>query len=80
MLSGSATEASFRRCCGIAAVVFLTACTELKLQPEDCICIVFEDVKAGGQAGQAAGMKVVGIGKPEVLKEADLVVAGLHVL
>jgi hypothetical protein len=25
-------------------------------------------------------MKVVGIGKPEILKEADLVVAGLHEL
>ncbi|KGE18015.1 beta-phosphoglucomutase [Paenibacillus wynnii] len=58
--------------------VFLMACAGLKLQPEDCV--VFEDAEAGVQAGKAAGMKVVGIGSPEVLKEADKVIAGLHVL
>lgn len=58
--------------------VFLTASKELKLQPEDCV--VFEDAEAGVEAGKAAGMKVVGIGKPEILKQADLVVAGLHEL
>lgn len=58
--------------------VFLLACAELKLQPADCV--VFEDAEAGVQAGKAAGMRVVGIGKPEVLKEADWVVAGLHEL
>ncbi|MFE4711127.1 beta-phosphoglucomutase [Paenibacillus sp. NPDC056722] len=58
--------------------VFLTGAVELKLQPEECI--VFEDAEAGVEAGKAAGMKVVGIGKPEILKEADLVVAGLHEL
>lgn len=31
-------------------------------------------------AGKAAGMQVVGIGKPEVLKAADLVISGLHEL
>ncbi|ASA23172.1 beta-phosphoglucomutase [Paenibacillus donghaensis] len=58
--------------------VFLIACRELQLLPEECI--VFEDAEAGVQAGQAAGMKVVGIGSREVLKEADLVIPGLHVL
>ncbi|MFF2016531.1 beta-phosphoglucomutase [Paenibacillus sp. NPDC058177] len=58
--------------------VFLTGAVELKLQPEECI--VFEDAEAGVEAGKAAGMKVVGIGNPEILKEADLVVAGLHEL
>lgn len=58
--------------------VFLTASKELKLQAEDCV--VFEDAEAGVEAGKAAGMKVVGIGKPEILKQADLVVAGLHEL
>ncbi|MFC3745661.1 beta-phosphoglucomutase [Paenibacillus sp. GCM10012306] len=58
--------------------VFLTGAVELKLQPEECV--VFEDAEAGVEAGKAAGMKVVGIGKPEILKEADLVVAGLHEL
>lgn len=58
--------------------VFLIAGKELGLQPDDCI--VFEDAEAGVQAGKAAGMKVVGIGNPEVLKEADLVVKGLYEL
>lgn len=58
--------------------VFQTACAELGLQPQDCV--VFEDAEAGVEAGKAAGMQVVGIGRPEVLKEADLVVAGLHQL
>jgi beta-phosphoglucomutase len=58
--------------------VFLIACQELGLQPDDCV--VFEDAEAGVQAGKAAGMQVVGIGKPEVLKEADLVVKGLYEL
>ncbi|ULO09104.1 beta-phosphoglucomutase [Paenibacillus sp. 19GGS1-52] len=58
--------------------VFLIACTELGLQPVDCV--VFEDAEAGVQAAIAAGMQVVGIGRPEILKDADLVVAGLHVL
>mgnify|MGYP001165990069 CR=1 FL=1 len=58
--------------------VFLIACAELGLQPADCV--VFEDAEAGVQAAKAAGMQVVGIGRPEILKDADLVVAGLHVL
>lgn len=58
--------------------VFLIAAQEIGLQPDGCV--VFEDAEAGVQAGKAAGMKVVGIGKPEVLKEADLVVKGLYEL
>lgn len=58
--------------------VFQTACRELGLQPQDCV--VFEDAEAGVAAGKAAGMQVVGIGKPEVLKAADLVISGLHEL
>lgn len=58
--------------------VFQTACRELGLQPQDCV--VFEDAEAGVAAGKAAGMQVVGIGKRDVLKEADLVVSGLHEL
>ncbi|MNU09629.1 Beta-phosphoglucomutase [compost metagenome] len=42
------------------------------MQPGECV--VFEDAEAGVTAGKAAGMLVVGIGRPEVLKEADLVV------
>jgi beta-phosphoglucomutase len=58
--------------------VFLIAGQELGLQPDECV--VFEDAEAGVQAGKAAGMKVVGIGKPEVLKEADWVIKGLYEL
>ncbi|QSF43657.1 beta-phosphoglucomutase [Paenibacillus tianjinensis] len=58
--------------------VFQTACHELGLQPRECV--VFEDAQAGVAAGKAAGMQVVGIGKPEVLREADLVITGLHEL
>lgn len=58
--------------------VFQTACKALGLQPGECV--VFEDAEAGVAAGKAAGMLVVGIGKAEVLKEADLVVTGLHEL
>ncbi|MEK5464417.1 beta-phosphoglucomutase [Paenibacillus sp. FSL R7-0210] len=58
--------------------VFQSACRELGLEPQDCV--VFEDAEAGVAAGKAAGMRVVGIGKPEVLKAADLVISGLHEL
>lgn len=58
--------------------VFQMACHELGLQPRECV--VFEDAEAGVAAGKAAGMQVVGIGKPEVLREADLVITGLHEL
>jgi beta-phosphoglucomutase len=58
--------------------VFLLAAQELGLTSEDCV--VFEDAAAGVQAGKAAGMKVVGIGSPEVLLEADKVIAGLYEL
>ncbi len=56
--------------------VFLKGAEALGLQPHECV--VFEDAIAGVAAGKAAGMKVVGIGLPEVLTEADLVVPGLH--
>lgn len=56
--------------------VFLTAAEELDLQPGQCV--VFEDAEAGVAAAKAAGMQVVGIGRSEVLKEADIIVSGLH--
>jgi beta-phosphoglucomutase len=41
-------------------------------------CCVFEDAAAGVDAAKAAGMKVVGIGRPSILPHADLVIEGLH--
>ncbi|WP_411830143.1 beta-phosphoglucomutase [Paenibacillus sonchi] len=58
--------------------VFQTACRRLGLQPADCV--VFEDAEAGVAAARAAGMRVVGIGKREMLAEADVVITGLHEL
>jgi beta-phosphoglucomutase len=56
--------------------VFALGAKELGLQPEDCV--VFEDAEAGVEAAKRAGMKVVGIGKKEILKEADMVINGLY--
>lgn len=55
--------------------VFLKGCEALGLDPSHCV--VFEDAAAGVQAGKAAGCGVVGIGRPEILSEADRVVSGL---
>lgn len=55
--------------------VFLVGASELQVQPHECV--VFEDAIAGIQAAKAGQMKAVGIGSASVLREADLVVAGL---
>jgi len=56
--------------------VFLRGAEEVNEQPENCV--VFEDAIAGVEAAIAGGMKVVGIGSPQVLGEANLVVSGLN--
>lgn len=58
--------------------VFTLGARELGLPPEDCV--VFEDAEAGVEAARRAGMKVVGIGDRQILKDADFVVAGLYEL
>ncbi|MFN4144762.1 MAG: beta-phosphoglucomutase [Runella sp.] len=55
--------------------VFLKGAEALGVLPSECV--VFEDAVAGIEAARRAGMKTVGIGQPEVLKEADWVVADL---
>ena len=56
--------------------VFLKGAEELTIPPANCV--VFEDAIAGVEAAIAGGMKVVGIGSPDVLGEANLVVSGLN--
>ncbi len=51
--------------------VFLIAAKRMNVFPENCI--VVEDAQAGILAAKNAGMKAIGIGKPENLKQADLV-------
>lgn len=55
--------------------VFLKGAEALNVSPSDCV--VFEDAIAGVEAAINGGMKVVGIGSPEVLVGANLVVSGL---
>jgi beta-phosphoglucomutase len=56
--------------------VFLKAAELIGVDPENCV--VFEDAAAGVQAALNAGMKCVGIGSPEILSEAHMIVKGLH--
>jgi len=55
--------------------VFVKAANLIGLDPQNCL--VFEDAQAGIDAAKNAGMKCVGIGDKNVLKGADIVVAGL---
>lgn len=54
--------------------VFLKGAEKLKVLPEHCV--VFEDAIAGIEAAQHANMFSVGIGNPETLGFADLVIPG----
>jgi beta-phosphoglucomutase len=54
--------------------IFLTAAQRLGVAPQRCA--VFEDALAGVEAGRRAGMFVVGVGRREVLVDADIVVNG----
>ena len=56
------------------AVVDGTRVSHAKPDPE--YCVVFEDAVAGVQAAHNAGMKAVGIGSPEILGQAELVIPG----
>ena len=54
--------------------VFLNAAHALAVAPNECV--VFEDAVAGVQAALNAGMKCVGIGSPDILTQAHLVIPG----
>lgn len=56
--------------------VFLKGAEELGFRPDECL--VFEDAVAGIQAAKNAGMKAVGIGRPEILTQADVVYPNLE--
>lgn len=56
--------------------VFLKGAQRLGVVPANCV--VFEDAIAGIQAARNGGFLVVGVGSPEVLKGADLVIPGFQ--
>jgi len=51
----------------------LLAARKLNLPPSECL--VFEDAEAGVEAAVAAGMKCIGVGSPQQLSKADVVVS-----
>jgi beta-phosphoglucomutase len=55
--------------------VFLRGAQEMKLQPSECI--VLEYAQAGIEAAIAVGMRCVGVGNPELLGKANLVIPNL---
>ncbi|HNT50685.1 MAG TPA: beta-phosphoglucomutase [Cyclobacteriaceae bacterium] len=52
--------------------IFLLAASRLNVIPTGCL--VFEDAEAGVEAALAAGMKCVGVGSPDQLSKANLIV------
>ena len=56
--------------------VFLKGAEEMRLPPQTCV--VFEDAQAGIEAAIAGGFKCVGVGLPEVLGRADIVIPDLR--
>lgn len=56
--------------------IFLVAARELNELPENSI--VFEDAEAGIEAAVSAGMRCVGIGSPDNLSKANIVIPNLQ--
>ncbi len=54
--------------------IFLLVAEELKAEPKECV--VFEDAQAGIEAAKNANMISIGVGDPEILESADLVISG----
>jgi beta-phosphoglucomutase len=55
--------------------VFIKCASAIDLTKEQCV--VFEDALAGIQAAKSCGMKVIGVGRPELLPGADLYINSL---
>jgi len=56
--------------------IFLTAAAQLGLSPQDCLGV--EDAAAGVASIKDAGMVAVGVGSPEVLHRADVVIPSMR--
>ena len=56
--------------------IFLKAAEELNVQPSECV--VFEDAKSGIEAARNAGMFCVGVGDPDILIKADIIIPGFR--
>jgi beta-phosphoglucomutase len=54
--------------------VFLKAAEALSTMPD--ACLVFEDAISGVKAAKNAGMHCIGVGSPDILKDADKVISG----
>jgi beta-phosphoglucomutase len=58
--------------------IFLTASRELGVDPVECI--VFEDAQAGIESAHNGGMQCVGVGDPDLLEQADIIISGFEKL
>ena len=56
--------------------VFLLGAEALGFSPQECV--VFEDAEAGIEAAIRAGMYSIGIGSPDILGKANVVIASLQ--
>ena len=56
--------------------LFLHAASQLSLQPDQCV--VVEDAAAGIEAARAGGFRSIGLGPPERVGRADLVLPNLN--
>ena len=58
--------------------IFLAAARELGTRPAESI--VFEDAQAGIEAAHNGGMPCVGVGDPDILEQADIIINGFEQL
>ena len=56
--------------------VFINAARNLQIKESNCI--IFEDSQKGIKAANTGGFRVIGIGSPEKLTEAEAVIPGFE--